>query len=154
MVFQNCSIASGGVNPINMGHGSTLPMSMAMSSKKRKASDSDESDYDQSSFHANKLCLPRSTGIDFSQEAEFLPLPPDVNSALLASLGHDPFASPASTFGSVELTPAAYGHEHKSSNGSDYFSHQHAPYGILGPQVGASSDTMDEDEGFRPQGHG
>ena len=138
--------------------------------KKRSFDDVDTFDSAGNDYQSRpKLSLPRSAGLVFNGEAQFHPLPADVNATLLAQLGHNPFSSTAS---SSFVTPSSssgsgfMGHEHKSSNGSDYFgsaSSSHYPevepypstsppgsYGILGPAPGrhnslADSDGMDVD---------
>ncbi len=66
-----------------------------------------------------KLSLPRSAGLVFNGEAQFHPLPADVNEAMLAQLGHNPFtgAAMASVNSSAFVTPSSssssFGHEHK-----------------------------------------
>lgn len=176
-------------NPINMGHASLAafaaaagPISMPNSalghnngSKKRKAFDDDITAGGDSDYNIRpKLSLPRSTGLVFNGDAQFHPLPADVNQAILAQLGHNPltnssasssFVSPSSSSGSV-----GYHHEHKPSNGSDYFStavpsqypdvepypstSPSSSYGILGPAPGRhhsfSEDGMDVDSGSNP----
>ncbi|PWN51641.1 hypothetical protein IE53DRAFT_313578 [Violaceomyces palustris] len=138
-------------------HSSTA--TSASLSKKRKACD----DPDSSSadfFNVAKLSLPRALPGSLDQVAEFLPLPPDVNSAVLRSLGMDPFSSQPVT----PANPVRKGHGHKISDGSDascYFSSAQdtagpsypdldiypptGVFGILGPQSGADQDTMDVD---------
>lgn len=171
MVFASYSA----FNPINMGHASmTSPIAIGGPSslnKKRKAFDDlDSFDADDDYHTRPKLSLPRSAGLVFNGDAQFHPLPADVNQALLAQLGCNPFTT-SSGAGSSFVTPSSssssgFGHEHKSSNGSDYFSsvasshypdvepyHSTSPsatYGILGPAPGrhnslASADSMDED---------
>lgn len=185
MVFQSYGFESTTYNPINMGHASVAtPVSIGGSacSKKRKAFDDLESyaaaggDYQV----RPKLNLPRSAGLVFNGDAQFHPLPADVNQAMLAQLGHNPFTgSAAGAFSSNSVTPSsssssgffAGGHEHKPSNGSDYFStaapsqYPHVTpypstspssvYGILGPAPGRHSslsdtDSMDVDCGSNP----
>ncbi len=45
---------------------------------------------DSGEFHRPKLNLPRSAGLVFNGEAQFSPLPADVNQAMLAQLPHKP----------------------------------------------------------------
>ncbi|SAM67848.1 uncharacterized protein UBRO_03883 [Ustilago bromivora] len=188
MVFSY-GFESATYNPINMGHaslpsvGPAGPTAMPNSafghsnaSKKRKAFDDDitaggDSDY----IIRPKLSLPRSAGLVFNGDAQFHPLPADVNQAMLAQLGHNPFTTsnasssfvtPSSSSGSV-----GYHHEHKSPNCSDYFStaarsqypdiepypstSPSSSYGILGPAPGRhnsfSEDGMDVDGGSNAQ---
>ena len=178
MVFQSYGFDSAAYNPINMGSASiAAPMDMvgAACSKKRKAFDDLES-YDAAGEHQirPKLSLPRSAGLVFNGEAQFHPLPADVNQAMLAQLGHNPFSGAAGMGSSSFVTPSSssssgLGHEHKPSNGSDYFSStassasSHYPdvepypstspsatYGILGPAPGSAEDGMDVDCGSSP----
>lgn len=180
MVFQGFGIEASSYNPINLSHGSVaapLPMAGAGGcSKKRKAFDDLDSYADATGdFHVRpKLSLPRSAGLVFNGDAQFHPLPADVNQAMLAQLGHNPFTG-SSTSGSTFVTPSSSsssgflaGHEHKPSNGSDYFStaapsqypdvEPYPPtsptsaYGILGPAPGrhnsfSDSNSMDVDYG-------
>ncbi|SPO32360.1 uncharacterized protein UTRI_02917 [Ustilago trichophora] len=184
MVFQSYGFESTSYNPINMGHASVAaPMNIAGSAcgKKRKAFDELES-YDAGEYHQirPKLSLPRSAGLVFNGDAQFHPLPADVNRAMLAQLGHNPFTGSAGgATSSSFVTPSSssssgLGHEHKPSNGSDYFStaapsqypdvepypsiSPSSAYGILGPAPGTgrhnsltdSSDGMDVDCGSNP----
>lgn len=180
MVFQSYGFESTTYNHINMGHTAiSAPVSMDCGavSKKRKAFDDLESYTGAAGGEYQvrpKLSLPRSAGLVFNGEAQFLPLPADVNQAMLAQLGHNPFTAGASS--SSFVTPSSsshsgFGHEHKSSNGSDYFSNSgstHYPdvepypstsprstFGILGPAPGrhnslSNDDGMDVDCGSNP----
>ncbi|PWY98808.1 hypothetical protein BCV70DRAFT_164261 [Testicularia cyperi] len=143
-------------------------------SRKRKAFDSDVNlaDYDASAFPRPKLSLPRSAGLVMNGDAQFHPLPPEVNTAILAQLGHDPLSQhgrmPHSSSSSSSL--ASVGHEHKSSTGSDYFGTHSQRYpdvepypsaqpscsvGILEPasSMSDSTDAMDMDAGSNARAH-
>ncbi|EST05928.1 hypothetical protein PSEUBRA_004977 [Kalmanozyma brasiliensis GHG001] len=117
-------------------------------SKKRKAFE-EASSMDDYSIRP-KLSLPRSAGLVFNGEAQFHPLPADVNAAMLAQMGQSPFASAGS---SAASSSSGFGHAHKSSAGSDYFPTHYPdvePYpaaatGILGPST--STGDMDIDTG-------
>lgn len=188
MVFQSYGFESATYNPINMGHAAVAAAPVTIgggasggggfgggavcSSKKRKAFD------DMDSFNSAgadyqvrpKLNLPRSVGLVFNADAQFHPLPADVNQAMLAQLGHNPFATGASSSASSSfVTPSSssssgFGHEHKSSNGSDYFgtaaSNRYpevepypstsptSTYGILGPAPGRHNSLTDGGDGM------
>ncbi|SNX82083.1 uncharacterized protein MEPE_00789 [Melanopsichium pennsylvanicum] len=141
------------------------PIPLAGTSKKRKAFDDLESFSNGEAYQIRpKLSLPRSAGLVFNGEAQFHPLPADVNQAMLAQLGNHPFASSASN--SSFVTPSSssssfMGHESKLSNSSDYFSSTttHYPdvepypftspsssFGILGPAPGEGGNGMDMDD--------
>lgn len=177
MVFQSYGFEPATYNPINMGYAGLVanPISIAGAGagcgKKRSFDDVDSYDAAGGDYQSRpKLSLPRSAGLVFNGDAQFHPLPADVNQALLAQMGHNPFANSA---GSNFVTPSSssssgFGHEHKSSNASDYFSSpsssrypdvepypNNSPsssYGILGPAPGAESDGMDVDCGSNPSG--
>ncbi|KAI3482656.1 hypothetical protein L1887_54660 [Cichorium endivia] len=112
MVFQGFGIEASSYNPINLSHGSVaapLPMAGAGGcSKKRKAFDDLDSYPDATGdFHVRpKLSLPRSAGLVFNGDAQFHALPADVNQAMLAQLGHNPFTG-SSTSGSTFVTPSS-----------------------------------------------
>lgn len=154
MVFQSYGLDTASYNPINMSHAAApLSINTDCSSKKRKAFEDLASSMDDYSIRP-KLSLPRSAGLVFNGEAQFHPLPADVNQAMLSQLGQSPFAPSA---GSSFVTPsssAGFGHAHKSSAGSDYFASHYPdvePYpaatGILGPTNGLAGDGMDIDAG-------
>ncbi|KAJ9478847.1 Glycogen synthase [Pseudozyma hubeiensis] len=184
MVFQSYGFESNTYSPINMGHASvSAPMTIGAGgagcgSKKRKTFDEMDSFASGAEYHIRpKLSLPRSAGLVFNADAQFHPLPADVNQAMLAQLGHSPFANGASSSASSTfVTPSSssssgFGHEHKSSNGSDYFStaapnrypdvepypstSPSSTYGILGPAPGrhnslSDGDGMEVDYGSNP----
>ena len=183
MAFQSCGFESATYNPItNMGYAAhPIAIGGAGCSKKRSFDDIDSYEGAGADHQTRpKLSLPRSAGLVFNGEAQFHPLPADVNQAMLAQLGHNPFtgAAVASSSGSSFVTPSSstgsgFGHEHKSSNGSDYFSSSrpsHYPevepypstsptstYGILGPAPSrhislTDSDGMDVDCGSNASG--
>nr|QBH67597.1 hypothetical protein UEMT_2063 [Ustilago esculenta] len=181
MVYQRYGFSSPTYTPINMGHASvTAPMSIGGSScsKKRKAFDDLES-YDAADGDYQirpKLSLPRSVGIVFNGDAQFHPLPADVDQAMLAQLSHNRFTDSAGATCSSFVTPlssssSGLGREHKASDGSDYFStaattqypdvepypstSPSSTYGILGPAPGrhnslSDSEGMDVDYGSTP----
>nr|QBH67485.1 hypothetical protein UE_1419 [Ustilago esculenta] len=181
MVYQRYGFSSPTYTPINMGHASvTAPMSIGGSScsKKRKAFDDLES-YDAADGDYQirpKLSLPRSVGIVFNGDAQFHPLPADVDQAMLAQLSHNRFTGSAGATCSSFVTPlssssSSLGREHKASDGSDYFStaattqypdvepypstSPSSTYGILGPAPGrhnslSDSEGMDVDYGSTP----